>query len=110
MRISERTDAVPGASAEGNVAEGMPPIGRHEALRFELVWLREVFRVHVHVLYADDDRAPTRQHHIRCNEIAETSRGCSCRCHIAVAPETATLNLHRSTHKVHKTVGSKAIY
>jgi hypothetical protein len=68
MRIDVRTDAVPGAGAEGNVAERMSSVFRHEALRIEFVWLRKVLRVHVYVLYADDDRATARQHHIRCNE------------------------------------------
>lgn len=64
MRTGERTDAVPGAGAEGQVAERMACVLRGEALRFEVEWLGEVRRVHVHVLYADDDRAPARQHHI----------------------------------------------
>jgi hypothetical protein len=80
MRIGELTNAVPGAGAEGNVAERMSTVVLHEAFRFELAWLREVLRVHMHVLYANDDRAPTRQHHIRCNEKQDGDANCMCVC------------------------------
>jgi hypothetical protein len=67
-KAMERTDAVPGAGAEGHVAEGVASVFRQEALRTEGVWVLEVLRVHVHVPYADDDRASGGQHNIRCNQ------------------------------------------